>query len=230
VSWKRAARQGRSRTAGRCSGMTPIRASGASSRPMSSCSAWASFAGAPVRRGERADPLTVHDRTRRGAHATALSDRAKPAFFDCAPLGVAFADGYLRLDADGRATMHDHSPENRATVALPFARQEDAVCPLWDDACRLLVRTGARPRPVHRGAVGVCRRVPVRPSDSLRAGAVVDRGGSQREEPTPRRPSARSSSPWESPALHPMTSPAKPSAPRWPRSGRTSSRRPTSGS
>jgi putative DNA primase/helicase len=95
------------------------------------------LAGAPVRRGERADPLTVHDRTRRGAHATALSDRAKPAFFDCAPLGVAFADGYLRLDADGRATMHDHSPENRATVALPFARQEDAVCPLWDDACRL---------------------------------------------------------------------------------------------
>lgn len=57
----------------------------------------------------------------RAAHAQA----AQPAFFDGAPAGIAFANGFLVVDADG-VRLAPHAPDHRATAALPCDYDDNA--------------------------------------------------------------------------------------------------------
>jgi len=57
----------------------------------------------------------------------AQSMRASPDFFDAAPPGVAFKNGFADL---GRGLL-PHSPEHRTRHALDFDLDPDAECPRW---------------------------------------------------------------------------------------------------
>lgn len=55
-----------------------------------------------------------------------------PTFFDNAPQGVAFANGFARVSAEG-VTFADKSPANRATSVVACDYDDKAECPTWLD-------------------------------------------------------------------------------------------------
>ncbi len=77
-----------------------------------------------------------------GAVAIAQKLAADPGFFNDAPAGVAFANGFVVLvtepDPDeparavARPEIRPHSPEHRATFALPCAYDPAAAAPRWE--------------------------------------------------------------------------------------------------
>jgi P4 family phage/plasmid primase-like protien len=54
-----------------------------------------------------------------------------PAFFDSAPFGIQFTNGFLVVDATG-ATLKQHSRDHRARFALPYAWDPNAKAPLFE--------------------------------------------------------------------------------------------------
>lgn len=52
-------------------------------------------------------------------------------FFDDAPRGIAFSNGFLQVSAT-RQSFDDINPSHRVTQILPFVFDEDATSPLWD--------------------------------------------------------------------------------------------------
>lgn len=89
-----------------------------------------SFAGTPVGIGEDAAPLRMSERSCKGALRLAEAKRSRPGFFADAPRGLAFANGFLRLDGN-RAALVDHEPAHRARFRYPFAFDRAAACPGW---------------------------------------------------------------------------------------------------
>lgn len=66
--------------------------------------------------------------------ATILHDSA---FFENAPTGLAFKNGFVRFKSDGTEIIDTHSPEHRARSAMPFAYRESG-CPTWRSYLRLV--------------------------------------------------------------------------------------------
>lgn len=97
----------------------------------------ATFAGSPC--GPKGKPLSLSDGAIKGAIFTAQNLAARPGYFDAAPHGVACANGFVRVDG-GSASVSPHSPAHRATHALDVAYDPGAVCPMWDDALREILR------------------------------------------------------------------------------------------
>ncbi len=76
-----------------------------------------------------------------GAIRVAAKLAAQPGFFNAAPRGVAFANGFVAIavapDPEeparviGRAVLREHSPDHRATFALPCAYDAAAPAARW---------------------------------------------------------------------------------------------------
>ncbi|MFH1496269.1 MAG: phage/plasmid primase, P4 family, partial [Verrucomicrobiota bacterium] len=89
---------------------------------------------------EGARPLKVGARMMRDVYTVALDRRARPDWFDAAPRGLAFANGYLVLDEGGRLALRPLGPEHRATVGYDWAydpeahpsRFYDVLCECWE--------------------------------------------------------------------------------------------------
>jgi len=56
----------------------------------------------------------------RGVRELAVAQASKPQFFDDAPSGIMFRNGFLVVDDSGNASLLSPSPEHRARVALPI--------------------------------------------------------------------------------------------------------------
>jgi putative DNA primase/helicase len=82
-----------------------------------------SFAGVPVGGGA---PLKIRASDVTGAIRLAGDQAAQLGFFDDTPSGVAFANAYVRVDADA-ISLCEHSPEHRARFAYAFAFVAGAV-------------------------------------------------------------------------------------------------------
>lgn len=76
-----------------------------------------SFAGATV---DGRGPLKLNEPDVKGVVKLAAELLARPGFFGGAPPGLAFADGFVRVDASG-ARVVAHSPEHRARHGYAFA-------------------------------------------------------------------------------------------------------------
>jgi P4 family phage/plasmid primase-like protien len=92
------------------------------------------LAGAPVRTvrngQEGTRDLSISHQRRTGTRQTLCSIASRPGFFDDSPDGLAFANGFLQLDAEGRVEIGPHSPRHRCTETYGFA-YEPAPCPAW---------------------------------------------------------------------------------------------------
>jgi P4 family phage/plasmid primase-like protien len=100
------------------------------------------MAGTLVGHGEdKFRPLTVSSHFAEGSHRCALVDQEiyQPDFFSNAAPGLAFANVFVTVDADG-LHEHQHSPDHRARVALDFDFNEDAEFPEWKKALGAIFR------------------------------------------------------------------------------------------
>lgn len=75
-----------------------------------------------------------------GAIKRAATLVASPGFFDAAPVGVAFRNGFLHLGDNGEVALVSPEEEHRALEALAFDYDEDTGCPSWE---RLLLEVFA---------------------------------------------------------------------------------------
>jgi len=97
------------------------------------------FAGIPI--GEDVEPkvLCLGDKQVRGAIRCANAKAFERGFFDNAPSGVGFINGFVRVEP-GQVILEPHGPERRARSGLRIVYQKDAPCPMWksflDDAFR----------------------------------------------------------------------------------------------
>ena len=66
----------------------------------------------------------------RGAVALAHDRIEDVSFFTQAPPGLAFANGFVRVTAEG-VTLSDHAPEHRARIAYPFPFERGAAPMRW---------------------------------------------------------------------------------------------------
>lgn len=89
-----------------------------------------------------ARPLLVSARRMRDVYAVCLDRRAQEGWFDAAPRGLAFANGFLVLDERDKALrLEPLVPEHRATVGYEFAydpeahpyRFYDLLCDVWPE-------------------------------------------------------------------------------------------------
>lgn len=88
------------------------------------------YAGLPV--GPKRRPLTLSEGSVWGAVRAAENFCARPGFFNAAPKGIVFTNGFVRVDG-GKIVVVDHAPEHRAIHALPFAFEENLRSAMWDD-------------------------------------------------------------------------------------------------
>lgn len=65
-----------------------------------------------------------------GAIVLAQRESARPDFFAAATPGIAFSNGFVRLNG-AAVCFEPHAPEHRARFAYPFAYEKDAPCPKW---------------------------------------------------------------------------------------------------
>lgn len=86
-----------------------------------------SFAGRLVMGDDKPRVLRVSRRMVDGACALAADQVSKPTFFDEAPRGIAFRNGFVTVSADG-VQLHSHDRSNRARTALPFDFAPEAGC------------------------------------------------------------------------------------------------------
>lgn len=68
----------------------------------------------------------------KGAVKRAATIVSAPGFFDGAPRGVAFRNGFLRIDEQGQVAMLPLAEEHRVLECLPYDYDEDARCPIFD--------------------------------------------------------------------------------------------------
>lgn len=95
------------------------------------------FAGTPA--GATGKPLRVSIGDVRGAQTLAFDQVACEGFFADAPIGVAFANGFVSLDDRG-LTLHPHSKDHRARFAFPFEYVDGARSDTWDSFLHALFR------------------------------------------------------------------------------------------
>jgi len=99
------------------------------------------LAGEPVRGGLDKDGqvkwgiLKVGQNTRTNVRKIICSEKHRRGFFDEAPAGVAFADGFLRFRG-GKVVLEKHSPSHRVRAGYDFTWSGDHRCPRWLDAQR----------------------------------------------------------------------------------------------
>lgn len=67
----------------------------------------------------------------RGAVRCARAHVDAPGFFDEAPAGIAFANGFLRIDAQGIAQFETYTPEHRVRAALDVVYSPGAPATRW---------------------------------------------------------------------------------------------------
>ena len=66
----------------------------------------------------------------KGSIELAHDQAAIPGFFDAAPAGLAFQNGFLRF-VNGKAAICEHAPDNRARFAYGFSYDRAAPCERW---------------------------------------------------------------------------------------------------
>jgi P4 family phage/plasmid primase-like protien len=88
------------------------------------------FSGLTVQTEKGIKPLRIRKTDVDGAIALALDEQAQPGFFDAAPHGLAFSNGFLRI-LDGKVKLTEHDPDNGARFSYPFAFDPQAKCPRW---------------------------------------------------------------------------------------------------
>lgn len=74
--------------------------------------------------------VPVDERTRRDASSALKTMLSQPSFFAQARQGFGFSNGFVSI-RDGRVSLTDHSPDNRARACWPFAYDPDAPCDRW---------------------------------------------------------------------------------------------------
>lgn len=91
------------------------------------------FAGSWVANAKKEDKaLKINSGTVDGAIDQAQHIARRVDFFAQAPVGLAFADGFMRVGADG-LSWEEHAPTHRARVGYPcpWATCSGAPCPRW---------------------------------------------------------------------------------------------------
>ena len=76
-------------------------------------------------------PIRVRASDVAGAIQLAQDRVTVPEFFDKAPHGLAFSNGFVRL-VQGQLRLVPHSPSHGARYAYPFACDDGATCPQWE--------------------------------------------------------------------------------------------------
>lgn len=76
------------------------------------------------------DPLEVSSSDVSGTIKLAADRVAEPLFFDGAPDGISFRNGFLAVDLD-RVELRPHAPENRARAGYDFDFEPDRHAPMW---------------------------------------------------------------------------------------------------
>lgn len=94
------------------------------------------FAHAPA--GDKAKPLNIRVHDVAGALQIAQQSTSIDGFFDAAPAGIAFANGFVSVDGHG-ARLTPHSLEHRCRYAMPFA-YEERTSERWDGFLQALFR------------------------------------------------------------------------------------------
>ena len=90
-------------------------------------------AGATVRTGKhKTKPLRLRSSDVHGSVRLARDQLAHPGFFNDRMPGLAFANGFMKIDRTG-FTFLPHSADHRAQYAFPFDYNPDARRPMFDD-------------------------------------------------------------------------------------------------
>lgn len=91
-----------------------------------------SFAGSPVGMGPNPSPLKLSAQMCEGALKIARALLMQEDFFEGAPKGCGFQNGFVAVDAAG-PKLEPHSPTNRNRWAYAFDFDPAAACPRWQD-------------------------------------------------------------------------------------------------
>ncbi len=94
-----------------------------------------SFSGTVIPKGNKVSTLKLKYADISGIMKVLFGLRSRPGFFEDVPNGVAFTNGFLRLDPrEGKslAVLHEHAPEHRATFMLPFDYDPGAPATRWE--------------------------------------------------------------------------------------------------
>ena len=85
-----------------------------------------------TRSGEVQSRLKLSEHKLRSITKCALTnpDVYQPEFFEGRRTGIAFANGFVTVN-EHAAELEDHSPDNRATVSMPFDYDPEAECGEW---------------------------------------------------------------------------------------------------
>jgi P4 family phage/plasmid primase-like protien len=80
-----------------------------------------------VRRGKQMQVVGFNDSTVRGVLSCMRNTVEVPGFFDEAPHGIMFENGFLRVSPEGELSLEEKSPEWRARFAHPFEFEAGAA-------------------------------------------------------------------------------------------------------
>lgn len=95
----------------------------------------------------------------RGVRELAVAQASKPQFFDDAPSGIMFRNGFLVVDDSDNASLLPPSPEHRARVALPIDYDPAAKAQRFERfLLECLRETRCTQLHSHEGAPIVCRQ------------------------------------------------------------------------
>jgi putative DNA primase/helicase len=64
-------------------------------------------------------------------HLASVRLNVDDSFFDKAPAGLVFTNGFVTITDTGAIVLQDHHPDHRARYAAPFAYREDSGCARW---------------------------------------------------------------------------------------------------
>ena len=90
------------------------------------------FAGAPVGLGPNPSPLKLSAQMCEGALKIARARLTQEDFFEGAPKGCGFQNGFVVVEASG-PKLEPHGPANRNRWAYPFDFDPASACPRWTD-------------------------------------------------------------------------------------------------
>lgn len=91
------------------------------------------YAGVPRRTKEGLQGLALADGAIKGAINAAQNLAARPGFFNDAPCGICFVNGWVTVRDGGKVDQQPHSPEHRAQHTLPVEYDPDAGRRRWID-------------------------------------------------------------------------------------------------
>jgi P4 family phage/plasmid primase-like protien len=92
--------------------------------------------------GKDPPPMKIRDNDVTGVINLVRSSVKREGFFDDPPVGLACANGFVRLTEDG-IHVGPHSPDNRVLISHSFAYSPEATAPLWDSFLVSLFRDDA---------------------------------------------------------------------------------------